>query len=75
MVAACHGKARCVMILVPKEAKIQDDGKTTALMFAARNGYLECVKILAPLEKGLRDRNGRTALYYSSTRECAEFLW
>ena len=55
MVAAHYGKAKCVRILAQKEAKMQDGGKMTALMYAAEKGHLECVEILAPLEKEMKN--------------------
>ena len=70
MVAAYYGKTGCVRILAEKEAKMQDEEKRTALMYAAENGHLECVKILAPLEKGMQSNNichdGWTALMHAA---------
>ena len=38
MVAAFYGKTKCAEILAKKEAKMQDEDKMTALMFAAISG-------------------------------------
>ena len=75
MVAAFYGSTECVRILAEKEAKMQDGGKMTALMYAAGQGHLDCVKILAPLEEGMCDKWNDSALTYASARECAQFLW
>ena len=44
-------------------------------MIAAMYGYEDIVRILAEKEAGMKDQQGCTALYYSSTKECAQFLW
>ena len=53
---------KCVELLVPHEAKMQNNEGVTALMYAAKCGNNEAVNALVPHEAGRRDRKSRTAL-------------
>ncbi|ESU40003.1 Ankyrin repeat protein, partial [Giardia duodenalis] len=77
MMAAAHGHAECIKLLLNREAGMQDEYGNTTLMWAARLGHINCIRLLLRKEAGMQDRYGRTALLltaYNGYLECAELL-
>ncbi|TNJ28059.1 Ankyrin repeat protein 1 [Giardia muris] len=70
MKAAIYGRAKCVSILLDKEAGIQRSDGWTALMCAAANGHHECVSLLLKDEVRMVDSCGVTALMRATTHGC-----
>ena len=62
MIAVYKGNAKCVKVLMEKEAKKTTANDYTALMFAAWYGKAECVRLLRDVEGGMRLSDGVTAL-------------
>ncbi|KWX11256.1 T-complex protein 1/ alpha subunit/ Thioredoxin peroxidase [Giardia duodenalis assemblage B] len=50
MMAAAHGHAECIKLLLNREADMQDEDGYTALMSAVINNDLECAGLLAKRE-------------------------
>lgn len=77
MVAAKSDKKASVELLIPHEAKIQDNAGRTALMVAAENNCYNFVNLLIPHEARMQDNTGRTALMVAAENNslaCASHL-
>lgn len=78
IIAAEHGAAESVAVLVDYEAKCVDKVGCTALMVAAQRGQTAVVKILCDKEGGMQTPEGITALMLAIQychRDCVEILY
>ncbi|ESU41573.1 Protein kinase NEK family protein [Giardia duodenalis] len=74
MMAAAHGHAEAVKLLVEEESNIRDSAGKTALMHAVHNNHPGVVRILVTYECGKTYSNGRTALMIAAERGHTEIV-
>ena len=62
MTAAVLNRTSFIKLLVPNEAKLQNEYGETALLLAIQNKHTEAAMMLLDYEKDIRDCFSRTAL-------------
>ncbi|ESU43278.1 Ankyrin repeat protein, partial [Giardia duodenalis] len=72
MMAAAHGHAECIKLLLNREAGMQDEDGYTALMSAVINNDLECAGLLAKREGHIKRTYERCNDGYPSPQTCTE---
>ncbi|ESU40318.1 Protein kinase NEK family protein [Giardia duodenalis] len=74
MMAAAHGHAEAVKLLVEEESNIRDSAGKTALMHAVHNNHPEVIRILVTHDCGKTYSSGRTALMIAAERGHTEIV-